>query len=1016
MKAGKSRRRPRADGRPRPGTGVADDGLDALLRATRSLMVDVDLASILQRIVGEAAKLGGTPEVVVSLVEGSTGTLALAAASTPGVGRSAWEAGCAQRVVASGELFLAAADEPGDGAAPKRKPAGTLLNLPMKTHRDLLGVLTLRTPGPREYGARTLASLGFFADQAALAVENARLVGAAAERGQRLEALIRLTESLTATLSLQELLDRIVASAVGLFDSNMGRLWLVEDDAEHVSLAAFAGADAGAGSHTQFRIGEGLMGTIVATRRPLMIPDIRTDPRVRNRAHMAATGEFSFAGVPLCLGERVLGALSVSVRESRTFGGEEIEVLQSLANHAAIAIENARLYQKAETQLASSASQRALLQRIINEIPINVFIKDGNGTWLLVNHVTANAYGSTVEEMTGQTQYEMGRRVGLSYEEMDGFLASDRRVIATGERVFVSEEPRTRHGKIQWLQTTKVPLEVDGVRCVLGVSADITDRKEIEDQLQQARLEAEQAARAKSEFLAMMSHEIRTPMNGVLGMTGLLLDTQLTAEQREYAETVRSSGSALLAILNDILDLSKIEAGRMELEEIDFSIAAAAEDAAELLAERAHGKGIELVCQVDPAVPAAVRGDPGRFRQVLINLLSNAIKFTSAGEVVARVAVAADRELDVLLRVEIRDTGIGIAPDARARLFERFSQADSSTTRRFGGTGLGLAICRHLVALMGGEIGVESAEGTGSTFWFTVRLDKGSVLTDGGERPVALDGVRALIVDDNATNRAFLRVQLGRWRVSSEEAEDGSAALQRLRAAAATSQPYDVVLLDHQMPGMDGLALARVIKADAALAGSRLILLSSWSQAGQNAAAREAGIEVRLPKPVRPSRLLDHLLQLVGRAPQVTTAPAVVAPPIPAAVPLRPGRILVAEDNAVNQRLIERLLAKLGYRADVVGDGREAVTAIASVGYDLVLMDVQMPEMDGLEATQAIRASEAAAGRRRIPIIALTANAMQGDEARCQAAGMDAYLSKPVSQSQLLTVLERWLQPSPVTR
>jgi PAS domain S-box-containing protein len=969
----------------------------------------VDLTATLQRIASEAAKLSGAADVAVSLVERSTGTLALAAGSTPGAGRSAWEAACAERAAASGELLLARADEPGGGPA-------TLLGLPMKTHDDLLGVLTFRTPGAREYGASTLASLGFFADQAALAVENTRLVGAAAQRGQRLEALIRLTESLTATLSRQELLDRIVASATDLFESNMVRLWLVEDDGKHVSLAAFAGARAGAGSATRLPIGQGMMGTIVATRSPLVIPDIRVDPRVHNRAHMTETGAFSFAGVPLCLGERVLGALSVAVREARTFSTEEMDLLQSLASHAAIAIDNARLRERAESQLASSASQRAMLQRIINEIPINVFIKDGHGTWLLVNHLTAGAYGSTVEEMTGQSQHEMGRRAGVPYEEVEGFLDSDRKVIATGERVFVAEEPRTRHGKIQWLQTTKVPLDVDGVRCVLGVSADITDRKEIEDQLQQARLEAEHAARAKSEFLAMMSHEIRTPMNGVLGMTGLLLDTQLTAEQREYAETVHSSGSALLAILNDILDLSKIEAGRMELEDIDFSVAAATEEAAELLAERAHGKGIELVCQVDPAALPALRGDPGRFRQVLINLLSNAIKFTSAGEVVVSVAVAADRDRDVLLRVEIRDTGVGISPEARARLFERFSQADSSTTRRFGGTGLGLAICRHLVGLMGGEIGVESAEGTGSTFWFTVRLDKGAVSADAGEPPVALDGVRALIVDDNATNRALLQHLLGRWGLSPESAEDGPAALQRLRAAAATARPYDVVLIDHQMPRMDGLALARMIKADPALAGSKLILLSSWIQAGQNAAARDAGIDVRLPKPVRPSRLLDHLQQLLGRAPQVSTAPAVGAQPPPPAGPLRPGRILVAEDNTVNQRLIQRLLEKLGYRADVVADGREAVTAIASVGYDLVLMDVQMPEMDGLEATQAVRASEAAAGCRRIPIIALTADAMQGDEARCLNAGMDAYLSKPVHQTRLLTVLERWLPPAAVTR
>jgi PAS domain S-box-containing protein len=729
---------------------------------------------------------------------------------------------------------------------------------------------------------------------------------------------------------------------------------------------------------------------------------------------MTDTGAFSFAGVPLFLGERVLGALSVAMGEARVFGPEEMEVLQSLATQAAIAIENARLHERAEKQLAASAAQRTLLQRIVNEIPINVFVKDGNGTWILVNRVTAAAYGSTVEEMTGANQIEFGARKGLPLAEMQGFLASDRKVIATGERVHVPEEPRTRGGKTQWLQTTKVPLDVDGVPCVLGVSADITERKQIEDELQRAKLAAEQAARAKSEFLAMMSHEIRTPMNGVLGMTGLLLDTELTAEQREYAETVRSSGSALLALLNDILDLSKIEAGRMELEEIDFSVAAATEEAAELLAERAHGKGIELICQVDPATPDVLRGDPGRFRQVLINLLSNGIKFTTAGEVVATITVAEDRERHVVLRTEIRDTGIGIAPEARARLFERFTQADSSTTRRFGGTGLGLAISRHLVHLMGGEIGVDSAEGQGSTFWFTVRLDKGTDTLPSIDTSAALDGIRALIVDDNATNRAFLHAQLARWRVTCEEAADGPEALQRLNAAAAAGRRPHLVLLDHQMPGMDGLTLARIVKSDPRLSGCRLVLLSSWSQAGQSAAAREAGVEARLPKPVRPSRLLEQLLPLVGRAPRIAAARPAAIEPTAAVAPLRPGRILVAEDNAINHRLIERLLAKFGYRADVVGDGSEAVTAVASVGYDLVLMDVQMPELDGLEATRAIRAAEAAAGRRHVPIIALTADAMQGDESRCLAAGMDAYLSKPVTQAQLLAALEKWLQPAPV--
>jgi CheY-like chemotaxis protein/anti-sigma regulatory factor (Ser/Thr protein kinase) len=493
-------------------------------------------------------------------------------------------------------------------------------------------------------------------------------------------------------------------------------------------------------------------------------------------------------------------------------------------------------------------------------------------------------------------------------------------------------------------------------------------------------------------------------------MTGLLLDTTLTAEQREYAETVRSSGSALLGILNEILDLSKIEAGRMELEHIDFSVAAAVEEATELLAERAHTKRLELASRVDPKIPPTLRGDPGRFRQVLINLLGNAIKFTERGEVVTTVEVAYEGPDTVELQVAVRDSGVGITPEARARLFQPFTQADSSTTRKFGGTGLGLAICRRLVELMGGKIGVDSEPGQGSTFRFTVRLER---VPEGAADPAAdtaaLRGARVLIVDDNATNRVFLREQLRVWGMEADEAPDGPIALERLRAAAAAGSIHQVALLDMQMPGMDGLALARAIKANPDLAGVKLLLLSSWAEAGHSNEGREAGIDARLPKPVRASRLFAQLVTLLGRG----SAAAPVSPERAAAepavsLPTRSARILVAEDNAVNQKLIARLLEKRGHRVDVVGNGREAVEAVTRVGYDLVLMDVQMPEMDGLEATQRIRAADRPTVAR-IPIIALTANAMQGDQERCLAAGMDDYLSKPVKPADLAAALDRWL-------
>jgi signal transduction histidine kinase/CheY-like chemotaxis protein/HPt (histidine-containing phosphotransfer) domain-containing protein len=568
----------------------------------------------------------------------------------------------------------------------------------------------------------------------------------------------------------------------------------------------------------------------------------------------------------------------------------------------------------------------------------------------------------------------------------------------------------TKDGQDVWIGQNVQMIEENGrLAGFHAVGRDITARKHAEGALQETNRQLKAANAAKSEFLANMSHEIRTPMNGVIGMTGLLLDTELSDEQRRYAETVRSSGESLLGLINDILDFSKIEAGKLVMETLDFDLRDLLDDFAAMLAMRAHDKGLEFVCAAAPDVPTYLQGDPGRLRQILINLTGNAIKFTDKGEIAVRASLMSETDAEAVLRFSIKDTGIGIPADKQAILFRKFTQADASTTRQYGGTGLGLAISKQLAEMMGGEIGIESAEGRGSEFWFTARFAKQAERERDVAPPAEIRGVHVLVVDDNATNREVLITQVKAWGVRAEETADGPTALQALCLARDKDDPFQIAILDMQMPGMDGAELARLIKADETLKDTRLVLLSSLGQRGDARKMEEIGFAAYLTKPARQSELFGSLSAvLAGTDAAQQVKPIVTRHTVRE---LRRGvvRILLAEDNIVNQQVAVGMLKKLGLRADPVANGAEAVKALETLPYDLVLMDVQMPVMDGMEATQQIRDPKSAVLNHRIPIIAMTAHAMQGDREKYLNTGMNDYVSKPVSPQSLAEVLEKWL-------
>jgi two-component system, sensor histidine kinase and response regulator len=664
---------------------------------------------------------------------------------------------------------------------------------------------------------------------------------------------------------------------------------------------------------------------------------------------------------------------------------------------------------RAERELAH---ERRLFQALMDNIPDTIYFQDAACRFMRINKAQANLLGiPDPQEAIGKTDFDF-----FPHEFAQSCYDAEQKLLQSGQPIIAAEQKLVKpDGKVQWLSTTEVPLrDVDGkVMGFVGISRDITDRKLAEIDLANATKAAESASRVKSEFLANMSHEIRTPMNGVIGMTELVLDTELSPEQREYVETIRTSAETLLTVINDILDFSKVEAGKLDLDLIPFALRDGLEETTRILSVRADQKGLELTCDIRPEVPEQVVGDPTRLRQILVNLASNAIKFTERGEVALRVDVESQAGGSVILHFSVRDTGIGIPEDKHRLIFEAFSQADTSTSRRFGGTGLGLTICSRLVALMNGRLWLESTPARGSTFHFTAQLGIAEHKTERPRMEPHLEGTAVLVVDDNLTNRRILAETLGRWGARVTEAEGAAAALAALEQAEKRSDPFALMLTDLQMPEKDGFELVEEVKGRTGLEHKPVVVvLTSGGVRGDSVRCRQLGVSAYVTKPIRQSDLHKVLMIVLGDTALRSGAPELITRhSLREAGLSKRLEILLAEDNLVNQKLAARLLEKHGHKVTLASNGNEALAMLGKQAFDLVLMDVQMPELDGFEATAAIREREKVTGAHQV-VIAMTAHAMKGDRERCFAAGMDGYVSKPIHAKELFAAIDEALSTS----